>query len=134
VAGSGRGLESVAVDLVQPAAQVAGPAVEGLLGIGPGSSTTGSGVQAHLGQVAEELDLRLVGLFLRDGQGRRPAFGSNERMQTDPHWREQILFFEYFNGDTGEGLGASHQTGWTALVGNLIANRSRCPASAADSS
>jgi hypothetical protein len=84
---------------------------------------TGSGVQAHLGQVADELERRLVGLFLRDGKGRRPVFGAYERLQTDPAWRDQILFYEYFNGDTGEGLGASHQTGWTALVGALIANR-----------
>jgi hypothetical protein len=84
---------------------------------------TGSGVQAHLGAVADELERRLLRLFLRDADGRRPVWGANETFQRDPAWRDNILFYEYFNGDTGEGLGASHQTGWTALVGALIANR-----------
>jgi hypothetical protein len=84
---------------------------------------TGSGVQAHLGAVADELERRLLRLFLRDANGRRALWGANETFQRDPAWRDQILFYEYFHGDTGEGLGASHQTGWTALVGALIANR-----------
>jgi hypothetical protein len=86
---------------------------------------TGSGVQAHLGAVADEIEQRLVRLFLPDAQGRRPAHGDSERFQRDPAWRDAILFHEYFHGDTGEGLGASHQTGWTALVAALIADRRR---------
>ena len=84
---------------------------------------TGSGTQANLEQVAEELERRLLRLFLRDADGRRPALGSNPRFQRDGAWRDSLLFYEYFHGDTGEGLGASHQTGWTALVGALVANR-----------
>ena len=85
---------------------------------------TGSGVQANLGEVADELERRLLRLFLLDDKGRRPVYG-NRCFQNDPAWRDHILFYEYFHGDTGEGLGASHQTGWTALVGALVANRRR---------
>ena len=88
---------------------------------------TGSGVQATLGEVADELERRLLRLFLRDANGRRPVYGASALFQSDPAWRDQILFYEYFDGDTGEGLGASHQTGWTALAGALIANRRRAP-------
>jgi hypothetical protein len=84
---------------------------------------TGSGVQANLGEVADELERRLLRLFLPDAQGRRPAYGDNPRFQNNPAWRDQILFHEYFHGDTGEGLGASHQTGWTALAAALLADR-----------
>jgi len=84
---------------------------------------TGSGVQATLGEVADELERRLLRLFLRGADGRRPVFGASALFQNDPAWRDRILFYEYFDGDTGEGLGASHQTGWTALAGALIANR-----------
>jgi hypothetical protein len=84
---------------------------------------TGSGVQANLGQVAEELERRLLRLFLLDADGRRPMYGASTRFQQDAAWRDSLLCYEYFNGDTGEGLGASHQTGWTALVGALVANR-----------
>jgi hypothetical protein len=84
---------------------------------------TGSGVQAHLGAVADEIERRLLRLFLLDSDGRRPMYGAIERFQTDPAWRDRLLFYEYFHGDTGEGLGASHQTGWTALAGSLIAMR-----------
>ena len=84
---------------------------------------TGSGVQANLGEVADELERRLLRLFLLDAAGHRPVWGSNELFQRDPAWRDHILFYEYFHGDTGEGLGASHQTGWTALAGALVANR-----------
>jgi hypothetical protein len=84
---------------------------------------TGSGRQANLEQVAEEIERRLLRLFLRDANGRRPALGSNLRFQRDGAWRDALLFYEYFHGDTGEGLGASHQTGWTALAGVLVANR-----------
>ena len=86
---------------------------------------TGSGVQATLGEVADELERRLVRLFLLDGSGRRPVYGKSPLFQGDPAWRDQLLFYEYFDGDTGEGLGASHQTGWTALAGALVANRRR---------
>ena len=73
-----------------------------------------------LWQVAEELSRRLTRLFLRRDDGTRPVFGTNATFQTDPHWRDYLLFYEYFHGDTGTGLGASHQTGWTALVAKLI--------------
>jgi hypothetical protein len=65
----------------------------------------------------------LIKLFARGSDGRRPALGSNPRFQRDEAWSNSLLFYEYFNGDTGEGLGASHQTGWTALIGALVANR-----------
>jgi len=81
---------------------------------------TGSGRQAHLGEVAQELSWRLVSLFLDDAEGRRPVFGPYEKLQSDPVWHDLILFHEYFHGDTGAGLGASHQTGWTGLVADLI--------------
>jgi hypothetical protein len=80
----------------------------------------GSGRQLTLAQVADDLARRLVSLFLDDAQARRPVFGRYERFQTDPAWHDLIPFHEYFDGDTGMGLGASHQTGWTALVANLI--------------
>jgi hypothetical protein len=70
--------------------------------------------------VADELSRRLLRLFLRDQNGHRAVFGDAAKLQTDPHFRDLILFHEYFDGDTGRGLGASHQTGWTALVANLI--------------
>ncbi len=79
----------------------------------------GSGVQHTLWEVAVDLSRRLIGLFVRH-EGRRPAFGDESRFQTDPHWRDLLVFHEYFHGDTGAGLGASHQTGWTALVAKLI--------------
>jgi hypothetical protein len=81
---------------------------------------TGTGQCLTLWQVAEQLSCRLTHLFLRDADGRRPVFGANEQAQTDPHWRDYVLFHEYFHGDTGAGLGASHQTGWTALVAKLL--------------
>src|SRR5204863_1108188 len=81
---------------------------------------TGSGQFMSLWEVASELSRRLNRLFLRNKEGRRAAFGDAETFQTDPNWREYILFYEYFDGDTGKGLGASHQTGWTALVACLL--------------
>jgi hypothetical protein len=81
---------------------------------------TGSGTYRTLREIAADLAARLTRIFLRDGQGRRAVFGANERFQTDPHWRDYIPFHEYFHGDTGAGLGASHQTGWTALVATLL--------------
>ena len=72
------------------------------------------------GDCAEDLRRRLVSLFLRGPDGRRPCHGEVEMLQTDPRWRDNITFFEYFHGDNGAGLGASHQTGWTGLVADLI--------------
>ncbi len=80
----------------------------------------GSGNEMNLWDVATKLEERMIGTFLRDEQGNRPVYGNNETFQKDPHWRDYLLFYEYFNGDTGEGLGASHQTGWTGLVAKLI--------------
>jgi len=74
----------------------------------------------NLSQVATELSRRMSRIFLRDQHGRRPVFGGSEKFQTDPHFRDHILFYEYFHGDIGAGLGASHQTGWTALVAKLL--------------
>jgi hypothetical protein len=76
-----------------------------------------------LREIADELSLRLTRLFLRGPDGRRPAFGDGERTQNDPHFRDHLLFYEYFHGDTGQGLGASHQTGWTGLVALLLHGR-----------
>jgi hypothetical protein len=84
---------------------------------------TGSGRQCNLGDVAADLSARLVSLFTEDRNGRRPVFGSDPRLQDDPAWHDQIPFHEYFHGDTGVGLGASHQTGWTGVVADLIASR-----------
>jgi hypothetical protein len=81
---------------------------------------TGSGKMMTLLEVAQELTRRLAGTFLRDGDGRRPVYGGTRLFQDDPHWRDLILFYEYFHGDNGAGLGASHQTGWTGLVARLI--------------
>jgi hypothetical protein len=81
---------------------------------------TGSGRMMNLFEVAMDLGRRLTGIFLRDKKGRRPVYGGTEKFQTDPHWRDHILFYEYFHGNDGAGLGASHQTGWTGLVAKLI--------------
>jgi hypothetical protein len=81
---------------------------------------TGSGRKMNLSQIARELSRRLVTLFLPNGGGRRPALGMETRFVSDPHWQELVWFHEYFHGETGQGLGASHQTGWTALVARLI--------------
>ena len=81
----------------------------------------GSGQMRSLKGVADELRNRLINIFRRDEKGRRPVFGAYEKMQTDPHFRDYILFHEYYDGDNGRGLGASHQTGWSALVANMIA-------------
>jgi hypothetical protein len=81
---------------------------------------TGSGRKMTLWEVATELSRRLMRLFLRNGDGERPIYGGIEIFQKDPHWRDLILFNEYFHGDNGAGLGASHQTGWTGLVAKLI--------------
>jgi hypothetical protein len=83
-----------------------------------------------LDQVADNLCRRLIGLFLRNEDGRRPVFGDYEKFQSDPHFRDLILFHEYFDGETGRGVGASHQTGWTGLVANLIAQLANNPGTA----
>ena len=71
-------------------------------------------------EVAKEIARRLAGTFLRDASGRRPVSGGTAKFQDDPHWRDLILFYEYFHGDNGAGLGASHQTGWTGLIAPLL--------------
>jgi mannosylglycerate hydrolase MGH1-like protein len=89
---------------------------------------TGSGTWMTLADVGAELSRRLSRLFLRDADGRRPVHGVHERFQNDPHWRDLILFYEYFHGDNGRGVGASHQTGWTGLVAKLLQQQSTLPA------
>jgi hypothetical protein len=86
---------------------------------------TGSGNDKTLNEIADDLADRLVGIFRDDASGRRPVFGNYERFQSDPAWHDLLLFHEYFHGDTGAGLGASHQTGWTGLAADLIASRHR---------
>jgi len=81
---------------------------------------TGSGKMMNLFEVAKEISDRLTRIFLRDEHGKRPVYGGTDKFQTDPHWRDHILFFEYFHGDNGAGLGASHQTGWTGVIAKLI--------------
>jgi hypothetical protein len=81
---------------------------------------TGSGRRMNLFEVASEISRRLASIFLRDAEGHRPVYGGTARFQDDPHWRDLILFYEYFHGDNGAGLGASHQTGWTGLIARLI--------------
>jgi hypothetical protein len=81
---------------------------------------TGSGRMMNLFEVSKEIADRLTRTFTRDEKGRRPVYGGTEKFQTDPHWRDHILFYEYFHGDNGAGLGASHQTGWTGVVAKLI--------------
>jgi hypothetical protein len=86
---------------------------------------TGSGRMMTLLEVSEELTRRLVSLFTRDEQGHRPIFGNHRKLQEDPYFRDHLLFFEYFHGDTGRGVGASHQTGWTGLIAKLLQPRRR---------
>ena len=74
----------------------------------------------NLFEVSKEVADRATRIFLRDERGRRPVYGGTEKFQTDPQWRDHILFYEYFHGDNGAGLGASHQTGWTGLVARII--------------
>ncbi len=81
---------------------------------------SGSGMFLSLNEVADELSQRLIRIFRKDGNGRRPAYGHDERLQHDPHFKDYLLFHEYFHGDDGNGLGASHQTGWTGLVAKLL--------------
>lgn len=81
---------------------------------------TGSGKMMNLFEVSKEISDRLISTFTRDANGKRPVYGGSEKFQTDPHWRDYILFYEYFHGDNGAGLGASHQTGWSGAVAKLI--------------
>jgi hypothetical protein len=81
---------------------------------------TGSGVQMNLYQVAQEIARRLATIYLRGPDGRRPVFGGERKFQVDSHWRDYLLFYEYFHGDNGAGLGASHQTGWTGIVARTM--------------
>ena len=84
---------------------------------------TGSGQRADFSEIADDITRRLVSIFLDDGHGRRPVYGDQAKFQTDPVWHQLVPFHEYFHGDTGAGLGASHQTGWTGLVADLITRR-----------
>jgi len=81
---------------------------------------TGSGKMMNLFEVSKEIADRLSRIFLRNEQSKRPIYGGTEKFQSDPHWRDHLLFYEYFHGDNGVGLGASHQTGWTGLVAKSI--------------
>ena len=81
---------------------------------------TGSGRLLNLAEVAHELATRLIGTFERNAEGLRPVFGGSDKFQNDPHWRDNILFYEYFHGDNGAGVGASHQTGWTGCIARII--------------
>jgi hypothetical protein len=81
---------------------------------------TGSGQHMNLYEVAQELTRRLASMFLLNDQGRRPIYGETKKFVDDPHWKNHVLFNEYFHGDNGAGLGASHQTGWTAVIPALM--------------
>jgi hypothetical protein len=81
---------------------------------------TGSGQEKTLLEVVDDIHQRLIGIFLKDENGKRPVYGGTEKFQTDPHWKDLILFFEYFHGDNGAGIGASHQTGWTGCIARII--------------
>ncbi len=89
---------------------------------------TRSGNYMTLFEVAQEINRRLASMFLRDENGRRPVYGGSKKFQEDPHWRDYILFYEYFHGDNGAGLGASHQTGWTGLIARLLDLKARMKA------
>ena len=92
---------------------------------------TGSGKHMNLLEVAEEISHRLTGIFLRDSNGQRPVYGGTTKFQTDPYWKDHILFYEYFHGDNGAGLGASHQTGWTGTIARTLDLLGRVDASSA---
>jgi hypothetical protein len=81
---------------------------------------TGSGRRMNLFEVAQEIARRLAGIFVAGPDGRRPVFGDAPKFRDDPHWRNHLLFYEYFHGDNGAGIGASHQTGWTGGIASLI--------------
>ncbi len=81
---------------------------------------TGSGVEKNLFEVAHEIGERLANTFRVNEEGKRPVYGDTEKFQTDPHWKNYLLFYEYFHGDNGAGIGASHQTGWTGLIARFL--------------
>jgi hypothetical protein len=81
---------------------------------------TGSGKYMTLFEVAKEIGRRLESIFIRDANGNRPVYGGTKKFQEDPYWKDYILFYEYFHGDNGAGLGASHQTGWTGIVARSL--------------
>jgi hypothetical protein len=81
---------------------------------------TGSGKYLTLFEIAKEIAGRLSKIFLRDASGKRPVYGGSKKFQEDPYWKDYILFYEYFHGDNGAGLGASHQTGWTGTIARLL--------------
>jgi hypothetical protein len=81
---------------------------------------TGSGKYMTLFEVAQEIGKRLSKMFLRDATGNRPVYGGTKKFQEDPYWKDYILFYEYFHGDNGAGLGASHQTGWTGTIARVL--------------
>jgi hypothetical protein len=81
---------------------------------------TGSGKQMNLYEVAQEIGRRLSSIFLKDERGERPVHGTSRKFQDDPHWKDYPLFYEYFHGDTGAGVGASHQTGWTGAIARIM--------------
>jgi len=81
---------------------------------------TGSGNKMNLYQVADNIVKRLASIFLKNDQGLRPVYGGTHKFQEDPHWKDNILFYEYFHGDNGAGIGASHQTGWTGVVARMM--------------
>ena len=81
----------------------------------------------NLIEVAQELERRMILLFERDGDGRRAAHGTDSLYADDPHWKELVLYYEYFHADSGKGLGASHQTGWTALVASMLRSQAKIP-------
>ena len=85
-----------------------------------GLGLTGVILAVGFRMIAKDLSRRLIDIFLLDESGRRPVWGGAEKFQTDPRWRDELLFYEYFHGDNGAGIGASHQTGWSSLVANLI--------------
>ena len=85
-----------------------------------GDVASGTTPGVPFNNMALEIAERMIRTFTRDEDGRRPIFGDSAKFQQDPHWRDNLLFYEYFHGDTGAGLGASHQTGWTALIASLI--------------
>jgi len=88
---------------------------------------TGSGNMKNLLQVSQEICYRVATIFLPGPDGKRPCHGDDERYSSDPYWKDLVLFYEYFHGDTGRGCGASHQTGWTALAARCIDNIAECP-------
>jgi len=89
---------------------------------------TGSGRQMTLFEVAKEIARRLASIFLPDANGKRPIYGGTRKFQEDPHWKDYILFYEYFHGDNGAGLGASHQTGWTGIIARSLDSFARTSA------